>query len=89
MSDVSENRTAGVDLEELRALIAEELELPIAEVTDEADLKADLAMDSLTAMEVAVQLEKKYRIKIEEDEIPSLTSLTTIHRLLSAKVEAA
>ncbi|MER5781862.1 acyl carrier protein [Streptomyces mobaraensis] len=89
MSDVSENRAAGVDLEELRALIAEELELPVAEVTDEADLKTDLAMDSLTAMEVAVQLEKKYRIKIEEDEIPSLTSLPAIHRLLTAKVGTA
>ncbi|WP_237720238.1 acyl carrier protein, partial [Streptomyces xiaopingdaonensis] len=65
----------GVDLEELRALIAEELEVPVGEVTEEADLKEDLEVDSLTAMEVAVQLEKRYRIKIDEEEIASLTSL--------------
>ncbi|MCQ4044863.1 acyl carrier protein [Streptantibioticus rubrisoli] len=86
---MSGNQTAGVDLEELRALIAEELELPVEEITDEADLKNDLAVDSLTAMEVAVQLEKKYRIKIDEGEITSLTSLATIHRIVSAKVETA
>lgn len=77
-----------VDLEDLRALIAEELELPVDEVTDDADLKNDLSVDSLTAMEVAVQLEKKYRIKIDEEEIGTLTSLKTIHRIVSAKVGA-
>ncbi|MFD0412425.1 acyl carrier protein [Streptomyces sp. NPDC127108] len=84
---MTDHRTAGVDLEDLRALIAEELELPVEEVTDEADLKNDLDVDSLTAMEVAVQIEKKYRIKIDEEEIPSLTSLTIIHRLVTTKVE--
>ncbi|WP_405650958.1 acyl carrier protein [Streptomyces sp. RK9] len=85
---MADHRTAGVDLEDLRALIAEELELPVEEVTDEAHLKDDLDVDSLTAMEVAVQIEKKYRIKIDEEEIPDLTSLTTIHRLVTAKVGA-
>ncbi|GHC68338.1 acyl carrier protein [Streptomyces flavofungini] len=82
-----DNQTADVNLEELRALIAEELELPLEEVTDQADLKNDLDVDSLTAMEVAVQLEKKYRIKIDEEEIASLTTLEIIHQLVAAKVE--
>ncbi|MET8976961.1 acyl carrier protein [Streptomyces sp. NPDC004539] len=76
-----------VDLEDLRALIAEELELSPDEVSDDADLKNDLSVDSLTAMEVAVQLEKRYRIKIDEEEITSLTSLATIHRIVTAKVD--
>lgn len=82
-----DNQTADVNLEDLRALIAEELELPLEEVTDQADLKNDLDVDSLTAMEVAVQLEKKYRIKIDEEEIASLTTLEIIHQLVAAKVE--
>ncbi|QEV58204.1 acyl carrier protein [Streptomyces spectabilis] len=87
--NVSGNRTAGVDLEDLRALVAEELELPLDDVTDDADLKNELDVDSLTAMEVAVQIEKKYRIKIDEEEIKTLTTLTVIHRIVSAKVGAA
>lgn len=86
---MSGNQTASVDLEELRALIAEELELPVEDVTDEADLKSDLDVDSLTAMEIAVQLEKKYQIKISDEEIKSLSTLLKIHRLVSAKVETA
>lgn len=86
---VSGNQTASVNIEELRALIAEELELPAEDVTDEADLKNDLEVDSLTAMEIAVQLEKKYKIKITDEEIASLTSLQVIHQLVSARVETA
>ncbi|MFI0980723.1 acyl carrier protein [Streptomyces sp. NPDC021093] len=86
---MSGNQQARVDLEDLRALIAEELELPVDEVTDKAHLKNDLDVDSLTAMEVAVQLEKKYRIKIAEEEIPLLTSLEIIHEIVSAKTAAA
>lgn len=80
---------SSVNIEELRTLIAEELELPAEDVTDEADLANDLEVDSLTAMEIAVQLEKKYQIKIGDEEIKSLTSLRIIHRLVSAKVETA
>jgi len=86
---MSSNHTSGVDIEEMRALIAEELELPVEEVTDDADLANDLEVDSLSAMEIAVLLEKKYRIKISEEEIKSLTSLLIIHKLVSAKVDAA
>jgi acyl carrier protein len=78
--------STSVDIEEVRALIAEELELPAEEVTDDADLKKDLEVDSLTAMEIAVQLEKKYRIKIGEQELVALTSLRSTHQLVSAKV---
>lgn len=80
---------SSVDIEEIRALIAEEIELPVEEVTDDADLASDLEVDSLSAMEIAVLLEKKYKIKISEEEIKSLTSVPIIHKLVSAKVDAA
>lgn len=86
---MSGDQTAGVNIEELRALIAEELELPVEDVTDEANLASDLDVDSLTSMEIAVQLEKKYRIKISDEEMMSLTSVLSIHRIVSAKVETA
>lgn len=85
---MSSNQTSGVDIEEIRELIAEELELPVEDVTDDADLANDLEVDSLSAMEIAVLLEKKYRIKISEDEIKLLTSLQIIHQLVSTKVYA-
>lgn len=86
---MSSNHASAVDIEEIRALIAEELELGVEEVTDDADLASDLEVDSLSAMEIAVLLEKKFQIKISEEEIKSLTSLPVIHKLVSAKVDAA
>ncbi len=86
---MSGNQTSSVDIEELRALIAEELELPVEDVTDDAQLADDLDVDSLSAMEIAVLLEKKYKIKISEDEIKTLTTLLAIHDLVAAKVEAS
>jgi acyl carrier protein len=86
---MSGNHAPSVDIEDIRALIAEELELGVEEVTDDADLASDLEVDSLSAMEIAVLLEKRYRIKIREEEIKSLTSLPVIHKLVSAKVDAA
>lgn len=86
---MSGNQTSSIDIEELRELIAEELELPAEEVTDDAQLADDLDVDSLSAMEIAVLLEKKYKIKINEDEIKTLSTLLAIHELVSAKVAAA
>ncbi|GAA0564998.1 acyl carrier protein [Actinomadura livida] len=83
---MSDNQAAAVDIDDIRALIAEEIELPVEEVTDEADLAGDLEVDSLAAMEIAVQLEKRYRIKIDEEEISTFTSLSVIHRFIAAKV---
>jgi acyl carrier protein len=85
----SRSVASDVNLEDLRMMIAEELELPVEEVTDEADLKDDLDVDSLAVMEIAVQLEKKYRIKLIDDEIKSLKTLMIIHELVSAKVDTA
>lgn len=86
---MSSNQAASVNLDDLRALIAEELELPVEDVTEDADLANDLEVDSLTAMEIAVQLENKYQIKIAEEEIKLFTSVRKIQQLVSAKVETA
>jgi acyl carrier protein len=78
-----------VNMDELRALVADALELPVEEVTDDADFVADLAVDSLTALEIAMQLERRYRVKMDESELPQLSSLNRVHELVTAKLRAA
>ncbi|MFI1918364.1 acyl carrier protein [Nocardia sp. NPDC020380] len=78
-----------LDREELRAFVADELELPVEEVTDTARFAADLGVDSLSAMEVIVVLQKKYRVKFSEDELPEVTGLGTLYDLLAGKLRAA
>jgi acyl carrier protein len=78
-----------VDREELRALIADVVELPVEEVTDDADFINDLEVDSLVALEIAVRLEKKYSVKMDDSELKTISSLKRVHQLLESKLDDA
>lgn len=78
-----------LDREELREFFAEELELPLATITDEAEFTTDLGVDSLITMELMVQLEKRYKIKLAEEEIATLHCLDSVFALLSVKLQGA
>lgn len=82
-------QTVSVDKEELRALVADVLELPVDEVTDDADFVNDLEVDSLVALEIAVRLEKKYGVKMDDSELQTLSSLNWVHQLLTSKLDDA
>ncbi|MFF5206332.1 acyl carrier protein [Streptosporangium sp. NPDC000396] len=86
---MSNNQTVALDREELRAFIADELELPTESITDDAQFASELGVDSLAAMEIIVQLEKKYRVKMSEKELPEITDLNSIYNLISNKLQAA
>ncbi|WP_055555210.1 acyl carrier protein [Streptomyces sp. NBRC 110028] len=79
--------TAALDLDELRTFVAEVLDVDEEEVTDEAEFVKDLGVDSLMALEVMVELEKKYAVKLEEREMKSITTLRKVHDLLASKLE--
>lgn len=85
---MSNNGTIELDREELRAFVADELEVELEELTDDAEFAADLGVDSLAAMEVIVVLQKKYRVKISEDELPEVMSLDILHDLIAEKLGA-
>jgi acyl carrier protein len=82
-------QNVSVDKEELRALVADVLELPLEEVTDDADFINDLEVDSLAALEIAVQLENKYSVKIDDSELKTISSLDRAHQLLTSKLDDA
>ncbi|MCA2215092.1 acyl carrier protein [Jidongwangia harbinensis] len=78
--------TAALDLEELRTMIADVIDVDVAEVTDDATFADDLEVDSLLALELAVQFENHYGVKVAEDEIAQFTDLRATHRLLAGKM---
>ncbi|MEV4018300.1 acyl carrier protein [Nonomuraea angiospora] len=75
--------------DELRDFFAEELELPADVVGFESDFQDDLGVDSLATMEILVQLEKKYGIRLDESEFAGLTSVNAVHAFLADRLEAA
>ncbi|GAA1026859.1 MULTISPECIES: acyl carrier protein [Amycolatopsis] len=92
---MSENTTAvaehgdSLDGEELRELIAEVIDVDVREVTDDADFVQDLEVDSLLALEITVRLEKRYGIRMTDDELASsVTTFSATRELVLTKLAA-
>lgn len=63
--------------EDIRALVAEVLEVEPEEIKADAGFTKDLGMDSMMALEILASIEKKYRIVIPEETLPKFTDLNT------------
>ena len=61
--------------QEIRKLIADIIEMDPAQIEPDAHLVEDLGMDSMMALEILAAIEKKYKIKISEEELPKITTL--------------
>ncbi|TVL89270.1 polyketide-8 synthase acyl carrier protein [Streptomyces sp. SAJ15] len=73
-------------MEDLRATVAEVLDIDEDLLTDDAHFTEDLDVDSLMALGVMVVLEKKYEVKLREEELKDITSLRRVHDLLAEKI---
>lgn len=79
--------TAVLDMDDLRTVIADVLDVDEEDLTDDADFIEDLGVDSLMALEVMVVLEKKYAVKLGEEELKKITCLRAAHDLIAEKLE--
>lgn len=75
----------GADYQELRAIVANILDVEPELVTGQAQFVEDLGVDSLMALEVMVGLEKRYQIKISEGELKQISCLDNVYELLKGK----
>lgn len=60
---------------ELRDIIARITEIEPERITLDAKFVEDLGMDSMMALEILAAIEKKYKIKIPESKLMSLSNL--------------
>jgi acyl carrier protein len=70
-------------VDELIEIIAEISEVEPSEIGPETHFINDLDMDSIDSLEIVALLEKKYDLKITEDELPSLATMTGLVELVS------
>ncbi len=69
---------------EVRALIAEIAEIEPEKITMDASFVEDLSMDSMMALEILASIEKKYKLKIPEDNLTKMTSLKQVLGLVES-----
>ncbi|MGP3947299.1 acyl carrier protein [Streptomyces sp. 7N604] len=70
-------------LEEIREIVAEVLELEPEEITDTSLFIEEHDADSLRAIEILARLEKKYRVEIPQSDLPRMVHLTAVYEVLA------
>ena len=72
-------------LEKVKNVLVNALNIDDASITPTANLKDDLAIDSLSAVELALELESEFDIRIEDEELANLVTVQDILDLVSTK----
>lgn len=75
-------QTHDQQLEDLRELVAEVLEIEPEELTDTGDFVEEYEADSLRAIEILARIDKRYKVEIPQEELPLLSTLQAVHEAL-------
>ena len=72
-------------LEEMREIIADQLNCDAETITEDTSFKDDLVADSLDLFELVMALEEKYEIEIPSEELAELTTVGSVMNYLKEK----
>ena len=76
-------------LEEMKEMIAEQLNCEESSITETTSFKDDLGADSLDLFELVMALEEKYEVEIPSEQLAELTTVGAVMEYLKNKgVEA-
>ncbi len=67
---------------DLKNIISEILEVEPGKITGEADFVEDLGLDSMMALEILASIEKKYKLRIPEENLAKITNLNKVMELV-------
>lgn len=65
-------------LENMKSLIAEQLNCNESEITEATSFKDDLGADSLDLFELVMALEENYNVEIPSEELENLTTVGSV-----------
>ncbi|MBI4845977.1 MAG: acyl carrier protein [Candidatus Omnitrophica bacterium] len=82
MSDVPK------DLElQIKQLIAEITGRAMEELKPEANFWEDLGIDSIKAIEITVAIEKKYKIRVKDEQVPHINTIGKVVAVIREELE--
>ena len=64
--------------EKIREMIAENLNIDINTITEEASFKEDLGVDSLDLFELVMALEEEFGVEIPTEDLETLTTVGSV-----------
>ena len=74
-------------LEKIQAMLAEELSIPVAQITPDAKIVDDLRATSLDVVELLSQLEEEFDIIIPDEDIENLVTVADVAEALEKLVK--
>lgn len=72
-------------LEQVKKVLVDAINVDENLVTLEANLNDDLGIDSLSAVELSLELESNFGIRIEDEELANLKTVKDIVELIESK----
>lgn len=74
--------------EQVKRVLVDSIHVEEAAVSLEASLKDDLNIDSLAAVELALELESEFGVRIEDDELTKLETVKDVVDILTRKMNS-
>ena len=74
-------------LEAIKKAISEEFFVDENEITEESRLKEDLGIDSLESMQLILDMEQKFNIHVEDEEVMEIETVADVIALLEKKTK--
>ncbi len=74
--------------EDIQAVIAEQLNVDMAQVTPEAEFVKDLGADSLDVVELIMALEEKFNIEIPDEQAEKIVNVGDVVKYIEDNVLA-
>jgi len=73
--------------EELKSILAEELDVPEDQITPDAEFVNDLKLNSLEIADLVVLCEERFNVTIEEQDLHSLICVGDLVEYVESKTE--
>ena len=74
-------------LEKVKEILVETLNIEGSEVVPSARLNEDLGIDSLSSIELALELESAFDVKIEDEELVKLQTVQDVIDIIESKTK--
>lgn len=78
---------AMLELDEMKDIIEIALDREIGPLTADVDLYQDLGMDSIGAVAMIVEIQRRFRVRINEQDVPGLRSPALLMEHLNRMAE--
>ncbi len=76
-----------MNLDKIKEVVAEQLGVEVAELTQETSLKEDLNADSLDLFQIIMSLEEEFGIEIPTEDTENISTIGDMERYLNSRSE--